>query len=78
MRWVVRVGVCPVCAPLTTMTTDRESRKRRLTIYTTDEVVDGLEAMARRDERPVSEMTHRVLRWYLRDQARRQAAQHQS
>ena len=60
------------------MTTDRETRKRRLTIYTTDEVVDGLEAMARRDERPVSEMTHLVLRWYLRDQARRQADQRQS
>ena len=75
---MVRVGVCPVCATLDTMTTDRESRKRRLTIYTTDEVMTGLEAMARSNERPVSEMTHLVLRWYLRDQASRQADQRQS
>ena len=64
-----------MCATLTNMTTDREPRKRRLTIYTTDEVVTGLEELARHNERPVSEMTQLVLRWFLRNQARLQAAQ---
>ena len=46
--------VCPMCGALATMTTSREPRKRRLTIYTADEVVNGLEDLARHDERPVS------------------------
>ena len=60
------------CGTLPTMSTDRESRKRRLTIYTTDEVVTSLESLARREERSVSEMAHMVIRYYLRDLARRE------
>ena len=75
LRWEVRVGVCLVRATLTTMMTDREFRKRRLTMYFTYEVVTGIEELARHNERPVSEMTQLVLRWYQRDQARWQDAQ---
>ena len=45
-----------MCATLTNMTTEREFRKWRLTIYTTYEVVTGLEELAKHNERPVSEL----------------------
>ena len=56
LRWAVRVGVCLVRATLTAMMTDREYRKRRLTMYSTCEVVTGFEELARHNERPVSEL----------------------